>query len=76
MTSKSTWVSNPTKRQMILTNIAWLTGVILMILAITNFFSDSAFKSKNLVLFFLMISATITEIKVTYNYFKNESSNK
>ena len=73
MTNKSTWVSNPTKKQMILTNIIWLTGITLMILAMTDFLNDSAFKSKNLMMFFLIIIATITEIKVTYNYFRKQT---
>jgi hypothetical protein len=69
-------VTNPTKKQMILTNLVWLTGITLMILSMTDLFKENPFKSKNIMLFFLIIIATITEIKVTYNYFKNQTSNK
>jgi hypothetical protein len=75
-TTKSNWVTNPTKKQMILTNLVWLTGITLMILSMTDLFKENPFKSKNIMLFFLIIIATITEIKVTYNYFKNQTSNK
>lgn len=76
MTTKSNWVSNPTKRQIILMTLIWLTGIILMILVMTNFFTESAFKSKNLILFFLIILATKTEIKVIRNFFKNQTIDK
>ncbi|MBN8835623.1 MAG: hypothetical protein J0I09_00035 [Sphingobacteriia bacterium] len=76
MTKNSAWVSNPTKRQMILTNVVWLTGVILMTLAMPKFFNESVFKSKNLMLFLLITIATITEIIVTRNFFKNQNTDK
>ena len=75
-TNKSSWVTNPTRKQIILTNLVWLTGITLMILSMTYLFKENPFESKNIMLFFLIIIATITEIKVTYNYSKNQTLNK
>lgn len=69
---KNSWVKNPTKTQMILSSSAWATGVILIILSITNFFTENIFHKKFLILYFLVIASTYTVITVVANYFNNK----
>lgn len=69
---KRNWVKNPTKREVILVSIAWFAAAFLIILSVTNFFTESIFNKKYAMLYFLLIASIITVIKVFSNYFRNQ----
>ncbi len=68
---KSPWFKHPTKQQMLLSTVAWLMGSVLLVLSMTNFFTESLFRPKYAILIVLLIGATLTEIGVVSNYYKN-----
>jgi len=59
---------SPSKKQVITFFCIWLIGSILLLIASTNFFTESPFKSQNLIL--CRIIATFFMIRMCYNYFK------
>lgn len=69
---KVRWITNPTKKQAILISALWITGVILLIFAITNFFTENPFRLKNGMTLFLIIFSSFTIISVCRNYRKNK----
>jgi hypothetical protein len=70
MQETNNWIKNPTKKQMTLVVILGLAGFILLLLSMTNFFSETIFQGKYLVLYFLLIGSGLTVYKVCRNYYK------
>lgn len=69
--NKSDWVKNPTKKQVVFTIFIWLTGLSLITLSVTNFFTESPLQKKYLGSGLLLLMATFTLFRVCRNYFKN-----
>jgi len=69
----SDWVRNPTKKQLILTILSWLVGIILITISTTNIFTESAFQKKYLGFGLLLFMATVTLFFVCKNYINNHS---
>ncbi|MDQ2721541.1 MAG: hypothetical protein M3Z26_17525 [Bacteroidota bacterium] len=70
---KSNWVKNPNKKQVVVLSLIWLACLIPMLLAMTNFFTESPFQRKNLSLVFLIFLATFQVFNVYRNYLRNHS---
>jgi uncharacterized membrane-anchored protein len=70
---KSDWVKNPTKKQVVMASLIWLIGLILLLLPMTDFFSESPLKRKFLGVALLLVMATFTLFCVYLNYFRNRS---
>jgi len=68
--SKSNWLKVPTKKQLYLFTIAWFLSIILLVLSMTNLFSESIFQGKYLLIYFLIIWSTLTVYKLHSNYWK------
>ena len=74
-TTKRNYINNPSKKNMILFTLLWLLGIILLTLSTTDFFSESFFQKKYLMIYFLMIGSTLTTAKLYINYWKNKNLN-
>lgn len=68
---QTNWTNNPTKKQLALTVIAGLTGFILLLLSMTNFFKETPFQGKYFILHFLLIGSSLTVYKVCRAYYRN-----
>lgn len=66
----ASWFERPSKKQLIILIIIWLFGITLSILAITDLFSQNFFQKGSLIMYFIMIGATISVMKAWANYKK------
>lgn len=67
---KQNWTNNPTRKHVVLFLIAWFATLILIILVLTNLFTEPFSFNKNPALCFLFIIGTIGLIRLVINYFK------
>ena len=74
MHKKKTWVDNPTKKQTVAMFCFWLSGIVLLILSMTDFFNERPFKRTSIASWLLIFSATVTTLPVIRNYFKNKKT--
>jgi len=54
----------------------WLTGLVFLIIATSDFFTEPPFKRTYFTLWLLLFSSTITMLPVIRNYFRNKKLNK
>lgn len=71
MKNKENWMQNPSKTVTLIFGFGWLIGVILVILATTDLFTESPFKTKNTLIFLLLLGSTGATFKVIRNYYNN-----
>jgi uncharacterized membrane protein len=69
---KAKWLTNPTKKQVILVSLLWVTGLLLVLLATSDFFTENPFILQNLILFVIASLSVITLITMFVNYSKNK----
>ena len=67
---KNNWINNPSRKQIILFTLVYLIAVLLLVLSMTNLFTESIIQKKYIMIFFLIISSTLATIKVHLNYWK------
>jgi hypothetical protein len=72
MRTKNNWVENPTKKQALTFSIIGILSMILLLLSMTNFLTESPFQGKYITLFMLFISSTYTTTRIIRNYVKNK----
>ena len=72
MNQSNNWINNPTKKQMILVVFLGFTGLVFLLLSMTNFFTETPFQGKYLVLYFLLLGSSLTVFKVCRNYYKDK----
>ena len=72
MNRKKTWVDNPTKKQTIVIFCFWLTSLVLLLIAMSDIFTERPVKKNYVALWLLLFSSTITMIPVVRNYLKNK----
>ncbi|MDE3214500.1 MAG: hypothetical protein KGM98_14820 [Bacteroidota bacterium] len=65
---KLKWLPNPTKKQLVVFSTVWVFGVLLILLASTNFFTESLFYKQNFVLFFLVLASSTVLIGIWKNF--------
>lgn len=68
-------VENPTKKSLVLFTSLWFVGVVLLVMATTDLFTESFFQRKNGMIWLLMIFSTMTIVKVHLNYWSTKSKN-
>ena len=68
---KANWVQNPTKKIVTLYIALTSIGSLLILLAITDFFSENPFKLKNALMFMLLIYPIWNCLKLMRNYANN-----
>lgn len=66
----ASWFKCPSKKQLIILFMIWLFGITLSTMAITDLFSQNFFQKGSLMMYFMMIGATVSIIKVWANYKK------
>jgi len=69
---KNKWIDNPSKKNLIISTAIWFAGIFLLILSLTDFFKESFFSKKYLLIYLLMILATVSVVKIHRNYWKNK----
>jgi len=71
---KNNRLKKPSRKQMILYTLIYFASIILLVLSMTDLFSESIFKGKYILLYFLMIGVTFQTHKMHLNYWnlKNE----
>ena len=68
---KANWVQNPTKKIVTLYIVLTSIGSLLILLAITDFFSENPFKMKNALMFMLLIYPIWNCLKLMRKYANN-----
>jgi hypothetical protein len=71
-TMQKSFFTHPTKRTLIVFTILWFVGVSLSILAATDLFTESLFKSGNLFYHGSILAPSLVVLKLYLNYYKNE----
>jgi hypothetical protein len=71
MQQTNNWIKNPTKKQLSVTVLLGVAGFILLLLAMTNFFTETPFRAKYLMIYFLLVANILTVYKVSKAYYKN-----
>ena len=67
-------VKNPSKNNLIVFSLIWLISNALLIISITDLFSESFFQKKHVMIYVLMISSTYAVLKLFINYSKFNKS--
>lgn len=66
------WIKNPTKEHLFWVSLVWVLSVGLVLLAITDFFTETIFQKRALVLLILMIGSGVTVFRVYKNFYKKK----
>lgn len=69
---KRNLVKNPTAREATFVFIAWLVGVTLLVLGVTDVFRESFFVYKNSVAGFLVLISIFMMLKFLFSFFKTK----
>lgn len=64
----------PTKKRVLLFSFLWLVGTTLLVLSMTDLFTESIFKKKYAVLYILIIANTFFVLKMWRTYLKNNKA--
>ena len=72
-TEKKNWIKNPSKKQIVLISTLWIVGIFLLTISMTDFFSESIFQKKYVMVYFLIIGATLTTFTSHFNYWKSKN---
>ncbi|MEJ8801092.1 hypothetical protein [Pontibacter sp. H249] len=70
-TNYKNWLKAPSLKHVIIITTVWAVGLLLLLLAITDFFQTSPFVKKNMVMGFLILTSTATTVEVYINYLRN-----
>ncbi|MCY0977148.1 hypothetical protein PGH12_01475 [Chryseobacterium wangxinyae] len=70
MKQKTTWVTNPTKKQLIAVLAWYTTSFVLIVAVMTELFEKAPAFRENYMLLVVLIFATIAVAKILTNYFK------
>lgn len=63
-TVKKTFYHNPSLKTLVIFSILWMVSNTLLVLSITDLFTESIFQKKYLIIYFLMIGSTIATGKL------------
>lgn len=66
------WIKNPTKEHLFWISLVWVLSVGLVVLAITDFFTETIFQKRALVLLILMIGSGVAVFRVYKNFYKKK----
>jgi len=71
--NNQSFLTNPTKKHLIIFGLLWFIGNALLTLSITDLFTESFFQKNYLMVYFLMIGSTLATGKLYFNYWKNKT---
>jgi hypothetical protein len=63
--------SSPPLPLVLLLQLLWGLGTVLLLLVMTNFFSETPFRSNNFMLWFLIVFSALSVLRITRNYFNS-----
>lgn len=63
-----TFFTNAKKKHLVIFGLLWLVGNGLLVLSITDLFTERFFKSKATMIYVLMIISTVVTSKLYFNY--------
>ena len=72
---KRNWVTHPTKRNLLIMVTIWLVGNGLLILSLTDLFTESFLNRRNIVIYIMMIISTRSTFSLVLNYFRTRATN-
>lgn len=67
--SNDNWIKNPTKIQVMLVTTVWLLGLFLLSAGITEFYKDTFWNFKFVLVYILMLGSFWTVFQIYYHYF-------
>ena len=67
-------VKNPSRNNLIVFSLIWLISNALLIISVTDLFSESFFQKKHIMIYGLMASSTYAVLKLFINYSKVNKS--
>jgi hypothetical protein len=68
---KNNIFKNPSLKNVMMLSLLWFISNMLLVLSITDLFSDSFLQKRYLIVYFVMIASTTSIIRIYHNYFKN-----
>jgi hypothetical protein len=74
LNEKSSWVQNPTKKNVTFYTIFTFIGSLFILLSITDFFTETPFQKRNTTMFMLLLSGIWGCINIISNYNKNNKN--
>lgn len=72
---KESFLTNPTKKHLIVFGLLWVISMTLLTLSSTDLFTERFFQKNYVMMYFLMIGSTIGTGKLYFNYWKNKTQN-
>jgi len=76
MTKEINWYQNPTKKTLIIFGLLWLISNMLLVLVLTDLFTESPLKAKNIMMMILMIGSTFSVLQLYIRYYKKNKVEK
>ena len=64
------WFETPTKKQTIIFGLTGIVGIILLILSMTNYLTESPFQRKYVSFVLLLVPCVLTTTAIINNYIK------
>lgn len=71
---KTDWINNPTRKQLILFTVLWILGNTLLILSISDLFTESVFQRKYIMIYLLIFGSTLATFNLYRNFLKHKMS--
>lgn len=68
---QSKWFKTPSKTNLVIVTLVWLTGASIIILGKTDFFKKTFLDISYLFTYFLLLFSLLVVVNVFRNYFKN-----
>lgn len=76
MNEGKNWFSAPPLFLMVLVQIIWLVGTACSLIAMTNFFSETPFQQKNIIMWYLIIASLVVALLMARNFVKTLIRNR
>jgi len=74
MIKSPNWYHNPTKKTLLIFGLLWLISNMLLVLALTDLFTENPLKAKNIMLMIFIIYSTSSVSRLYHRFYKNKSS--
>ena len=76
MTEKINWYENPSKKTLIIFGLLWAISNMLLVLVLTDLFTENPLKAKNIMLMVFMLGSTFSVSQLYVRYYKNNKVEK
>ena len=70
--TKKNILQNPTKTNLIVFTLLWMVSVVLIILSVTDLFTQTVFQKRYIPVFIIVLASSRVIAKLYFNYFKNK----